>query len=306
MHDRRVDHLNKEDLYLHIINNLCDGVYFVDTERRITFWNKAAEDITGYKAEEIVGRQCQDNILNHIDENGTPLCIAGCPLFATIVDGKQRKHDVFLRHKEGHRIPILVNIFPLEENGEIIGAIEVFTPNSPIVYDDTLVEKLSNMAMKDELTNLPNRRYTETFIEYKLNEFRKFNNLFAVLFLDIDNFGEFNNTYGHDLGDTVLKNASESIKRTMRKTDLFGRWGGEEFIGVYPIKIAEDTKIIAEKTRILIENTEVDRDDEHLRVTASIGATVVREGDTIESIVERADKLMYQSKQKGKNCVTID
>ena len=80
-----------DELYLTIINNLNDGVYFVDLDRRILFWNKAAERITGYSADEIMGRPCQDNILNHIDEDGRPLCVIGCPLFAAMKKaGKNR------------------------------------------------------------------------------------------------------------------------------------------------------------------------------------------------------------------------
>ncbi|MFQ9639578.1 MAG: PAS domain S-box protein, partial [Eisenbergiella sp.] len=186
------------DLYLTIINNMTDGVYLVDLERRILFWNKAAETITGYCADEIVGRQCQDNLLNHIDEEGRPLCITGCPLFSAIIDGKQRREHVFVRHKDGYRIPILVNIFPLKKDGEIIGAIEIFSQNSPTIYEDNLVEHLSEIAMHDTLTKLPNRRYLESFLDYKLNEYQRFGRLFAVLFADIDDFSHFNNEYGHD------------------------------------------------------------------------------------------------------------
>lgn len=118
--------MEMEKLYLNIINNLNDGVYFVDNERKIQFWNKGAEMITGYTSEEIIGKPCAETKLSHIDEHGRPLCIVGCPLFATIIDGVQRIENVFVRHKEGHRIPITVNITPIYENGEIVGAIEVF------------------------------------------------------------------------------------------------------------------------------------------------------------------------------------
>lgn len=298
--------MKPEKLYLEIINNLCDGVYFVDMERRITFWNKAAEDITGYNEEEIVGKCCQNNILNHIDKEGRALCITGCPLYATIIDGKQRKDEVFLRHKEGHRIPIMVNIFPIMENNEVIGAIEIFTPNSPTVYDDNLIEKLSNLAMNDQLTGLANRRKLESYLEYRFHELRRFQSKFCVVFLDIDNFGKFNNTYGHELGDEVLKAVAKSNKRSLRKNDMFGRWGGEEFVGVFEIKNNYEATLVAEKIRVLIERTEIPYNGESLSVTASLGVTVARDDDTIDSVIKRADELMYQSKQKNKNCVSSD
>lgn len=298
--------MKSEDLYLTIINNLCDGVYFVDTERRITFWNKAAEDITGYKKEQILGQCCQSNLLNHIDRDGRPLCTLGCPLHATVIDGNQRKDEVFLRHKDGHRIPVYVNIFPIREEGTIVGAIEIFTPSSPIVYDDNLIEKLSNLAMNDQLTGIANRRRMESYLEYRLNELKRFQRKFCVIFMDIDNFSEFNNTYGHDMGDSVLKSVTKSVGRSVRATDLFGRWGGEEFVGVFEIKNDYEATLLAEKIRILVAGSEVPHESENLSVSASFGVTVARYGDTVASVVDRADSLMYQSKKKNKNCVTSD
>ena len=298
--------MKPEKLYLTIINNLYDGVYFVDLERRITFWNTAAEDITGYKKEEIVGKCCQTNLLNHIDKNGRPLCVLGCPLYATLIDSRQRKDEVFLRHKDGHRIPVVVNIFPIREDNKTIGAVEIFTPNSPTIYEDDLIEKLSDMAMNDQLTKLSNRRKMESYIEYRLHEFKRFQSKFCVIFLDIDDFGTFNNRYGHEAGDEILKSVARSVSRSVRTDDLFGRWGGEEFIGVFGIKNDYEAALMAEKVRMLIANSEVCSPDGNLSVTASIGVTVVDKDDTIESIVKRADDLMYESKKKSKNCVTSD
>ena len=298
--------MEAQKLYLSIINNLQDGVYFVDSSRTIRFWNKAAEKITGYTSQEIVGKSCQLSGLNHIDEEGRPLCQVGCPLFATIIDGKQRNELVFVRHKNGYRIPLQVNIMPMHENGETIGAIEIFTPSSPTQYEDNLVENLSGIAMHDELTGLPNRRYLESFLNYKLDEFKRFNKLFAVVFADIDNFSEFNNTYGHDVGDHVLKNISTSIRQNTRKNDLIGRWGGEEFLGVLTVNTDYDGTILAEKIRQLVDNTEVQHKGEVLNVSISVGVTTVKKEDDAETIIKRADDLMYQSKASGKNRVTSD
>lgn len=298
--------VEKEKLYLEIVNNLCDGVYFVDTERRITFWNKAAEDITGYKKEEIVGKCCQSNLLNHIDKDGRPLCLLGCPLYATIIDGHQRKDEVFLRHKEGHRIPILVNIFPIVEEGNIIGAIEIFTPKSPIVYEDDLIERLSNLAMNDQLTGLANRKKIEGYLDYRLREMKRFHNKFCAIYVDIDNLNDFNNLYGHKAGDEILISVSKSIMHVTRKDDLFGRWGGEEFVGVFEIKNDYEGVLIAEKMRILVEKTEIPFNGKSLSVTASLGVTVARDDDTVDSVIKRSDSLMCRCKQENGNHVTSD
>jgi len=297
--------MQMEQLYLNIISNLRDGVYYVDVNRNILFWNKAAENITGYSSDEIVGKPCQESLLNHIDEKGHPLCIMGCPLFSTLIDGQQRIDNVFVRHKKGHRIPIMVNIFPIYEDGEITGAIEIFTQNSPKVYEDNLIERLSGYAMHDALTHLPNRRYLESFLEYKFSEYIRFGKMFAVLFADIDNFGSFNNQYGHDVGDAVLINIASSIKGAIRNTDLVGRWGGEEFVGVYALSKEPEAAIVGEKFRQLVANTDVVHDEGSLNVSVSVGITIAGPEDCIASIIERADSLMYQSKQNGKDQVTV-
>lgn len=297
--------MEMEPLYLTIINHLRDGVYFVNEERRIVFWNKAAEEITGYTAEEIVGKSCQNTHLKHIDEEGKPLCTVACPLFATIVDGTQREGQVLVRHKQGHRIPISISAFPVEENGKIVGAVEIFTQNSTKVYDDDMVEHLSDIAMHDALTGLPNRRYLESFLRYKFDEYKQFRKKFAVLFADIDDFSSFNNQHGHDVGDAVLKSVAKSVVQSMRKDDLMGRWGGEEMVGIYAIIHETDVPIIAEKFRNLVANTEILHNGKWLSVSVSIGVTIAKSDDTPESILERADHLMYLSKRAGKDRVTV-
>lgn len=298
--------IQMEKLYLDILNNLRDGIYFVDTQRKILFWNKGAEEITGHSAADIMGAHCPQSMLNHVDEDGRPLCMVGCPLFATLSDGESRKAHVLVRHKDGYRIPVYVNVFPIRRENEIIGAVEIFTQTSPTVYDNDIVERLTDIAMHDALTRLPNRRYLESFLKYRMEKYQRFGQLFAVLFADIDDFSSFNNSYGHDTGDAVLKNISESIRRSVRRNDLVGRWGGEEFLGVYPIAKPEDAAVIGEKFRRLVQNTEVVSAGQSLKLSVSVGVTSVRNGDTIESIIERADSLMYRSKHAGKNRVSAE
>lgn len=295
--------MDQQKIYESIIDNLRDGVYVVDAERRLLLWNRAAQEITGYTPEEVIGKRCQDTDLNHINETGLPLCRVGCPLFSTLTDGKQRQDRVFVRHKEGYRVPIRVNIFPIRQEGAITGAVEIFTRDSPTVYEDDLVERLSNIAMHDALTKLPNRRYLESFLQYKWEEYQRFGRPFAVLFADVDNFSHVNNVYGHEAGDAVLRNMAASIRQSVRRNDLVGRWGGEEFVGIYAGALPEDAGVLGEKFRQLIQNTDVPCGETLLRVTVSVGVTVVQPEDTAESVIERADALMYESKRQGKNRV---
>lgn len=290
-----------------LVDNLYDGVYFVNTDRRITYWNKGAERITGHPAHSVVGRLCNDNVLDHVTDDGQHLCKDGCPLLATITDGEPREAEVHLRHADGYRVPVLVRTSPIrDEQGNVIGAVEVFSNNQSLFKMKRRVNELEQDVFRDPLTGVNNRKLLEIKINSALQEYRQYQIPFGVLFLDIDRFKAVNDTYGHPIGDIVLQNTARNMMVHLRSTDLCGRWGGEEFVAILYNVNPTGLSRIAEKLRAMIANSAVDIEEEKISVTASIGATLVRETDTLESIVGRADQLMYQSKQGGKNRVTVE
>ena len=125
--------------------------------------------------------------------------------------------------------------------------------------------------------------------------------------MDIDQFKNVNDTYGHSIGDKVLSMVANTFRDTLRSTDTIGRWGGEEFVAiVYDIFDKMTLFAIAEKLRKLIEASHLDEEGHRVAVTISVGATCLSPHDTPESIIERADRLMYQSKQAGRNAVTVE
>jgi diguanylate cyclase (GGDEF)-like protein/PAS domain S-box-containing protein len=297
---------DRSEFYRELLDSLSDGVYFTDLEGRIIFWNKAAEQLSGFSQSEVLGRRCSDNILMHVDASGTCLCTSGCPLRATISDGRPRDADVYLHHKDGSRIPIRARATPMKDNsGKILGAVEVFSDNTA---KEQLAERLARMeqlALLDPLTTLPNRRYIETQIYSHLEEFRRAGWAFGVLFMDIDDFKRVNDTRGHEAGDRVLKMVSKTLDANSRYFDIVGRWGGEEFVAVIHNVDDRILEEIAERFRVLVAQS-VLTDLDSLRVTISIGVTMASAGDSIDSIVRRADENLYTAKQAGKNCIFKD
>ena len=292
--------------YRKIVESLYDGLYFVDKDRIIRYWNKAAEQISGFAAYEVIGKSCSDNILTHVDSQGNSLCFGMCPLAATISDGAPREANVYMHHKDGHRIPISVRVSTLtDSSGNIIGGIELFTDISNQAVNELRVKELEKLALLDNLTQLANRNYIEREIQIRLEEKRRFNVLFGLLFMDIDNFKQFNDKYGHDAGDDVLKFVANTFVASSRPFDVYGRWGGEEFIGIIRNINRNDLKKLGNKVRLLVENSYITYNDQTLHITISVGATLVRTSDTIESLIKRADRLLYKSKAAGKNCLTI-
>jgi PAS domain S-box-containing protein len=132
-----------------VLNSIFDGVYIVDNERRILFWNRAAEEITGHLAKDVMGRCCHDSMLNHIDENGTMLCFSACPLASSIQTGESIRAKVYPTHRDGHRFPVYTHIGAIrDERGEIIAGIEVFRDISSEEEFRLLQEKFNTLIKR--------------------------------------------------------------------------------------------------------------------------------------------------------------
>jgi diguanylate cyclase (GGDEF)-like protein/PAS domain S-box-containing protein len=298
---------HEQDFYKNIIDNLYDGVYFVDRDRTITYWNGGAERITGYSAEHVIGRRCRDNLLNHVTANGVQLCQDHCPLAAVMEDGKPREAEVYLRHANGHRVPVMVRATALrDETGMIVGAVESFSNNSTVINARRRISEMHQMVRTDSLTRIGNRQYVEGRVRAVIAEFENSQSMAGLLFMDIDQFKRINDTYGHDVGDLALCMVANTFRLALRVTDTIGRWGGEEFVAIlYDISSEKALYAAAEKVRSLIETSHLDIDRHNLNVTASIGATLLYSNDTPDSLIRRADSLMYRSKQAGGNRVTV-
>ena len=289
-----------------VLENLHDGLYCTDTHRVITFWNHAAERITGYPAAEVLGRSCAANILVHVDTDGRSLCRGLCPLAMTMADCVGREAEVFLRHRDGHRVPVLVRTGPLKDRaGQVVGGVELFTDLSNILANNSRVRELEQLALLDTLTQLANRAYLQREIEARFEEMRRYGIPFGLLFMDIDFFKRFNDTYGHDVGDAVLKLVANTFTANSRAFDVYGRWGGEEFVGVIRSIDAEDLAALGNRMRVLVNQSFLMHDEARLGVSISLGATVAHPDDTAESLIKRADQLLYRSKKEGRNRLTL-
>lgn len=300
--------LSQPDAFRGMLDSLADGVYLVDRGRRILFWNDASERISGYAASEVVGHRCFENILRHIDCNGTRLCTGLCPLACTMRDGVPRSADVWLHHKAGHRVPVSVRTTPIrDEDGEIIGAIEFFTDESRLETSQEQTAKLRALALTDPLTSLPNRRYLELELSSRLAEVRRHRRTLGVVFADIDRFKAVNDTYGHELGDEVLRMVAGTLSGNVRPGDTAARFGGEEFVVLLPDTDPVALAALGERLCMLVRRSSIDpAAGGEVSVTISMGATLATADDDVEGLLHRADGLLYRSKRGGRDRVTVD
>jgi len=292
-------------LFKHVMDNLLDGVYFTDRERRITYWNQAAENLTGYSAEEVMGKRCADNFLMHVDDSRCLLCEGDCPVSRTIAEGRPHWAEVYLHHKSGHRVPVEVRVCPIRaKDGEITGAVEIFNDNSRQRAVRERAKELAKFAFLDPTSQVGNRRYLEQQLAQQLDQHYKSGAPLGIMLADLDAFKNINDTYGHAAGDVALLTVARTLSNCLRASDAVGRWGGDEFLAILPGITREALAEASEKIRKLVAKSTVAVDGTQISVTISLGVAMVAPGDSPQSLLKRADQHLYTSKQSGRNRVS--
>ncbi|MTI45654.1 diguanylate cyclase [Roseibium hamelinense] len=171
------------------------------------------------------------------------------------------------------------------------------------------LEAIRYESLTDELTTLSNRKHFDATLERSLAHAEDNNSSFALLLTDIDHFKKFNDTYGHQTGDQVLRLVALAVKQNVKSHDSACRYGGEEFAIILPMTDLDEAKSIAEKIRKSVMSKELVKRStgENLgRITISIGISIYRPGDSTHSIVARADEAMYAAKHGGRNMVKTE
>jgi diguanylate cyclase (GGDEF)-like protein/PAS domain S-box-containing protein len=286
---------------LDLLPNLHEGIYVVDHSRKIVFWNEGAERITGYKKDQVEGHYCYNNLLKHIDEYGKELCHGGCPLHKSMKSNKINNAEVYLHHKDGHRVSVHVRTIPIIDDGHIVGAIEAFTDQTfqedYFKQNQELIEKIAY----DHLMGIYNREYLDLHLKQKLEEAKLIDTTFGLLFIDVDRFKEINDSYGHLMGDEVLKLIARTLSSNLRSKDIIGRYGGDELMILLDVEDKEALFRVSNKLRTLVDYSSF----KQISPTITIGATMVHDDDDIVAITKRADEALYEAKEAGRNRVVI-
>lgn len=272
-----------------IFTNAGIGIMTLDTKSNIEYVNEEALNIFGYKSSELVNTNFS-TLIHSTDMDY---------LKQFVKTEKSSFNSVIIGiHKDNSAFPIELNISSKKLNQTCIYTV--------IIRDITEIkkneEKLKHQAYFDSLTGIPNRTLFLDRSEIALNQAKRSNEGLAVIFIDLDEFKVLNDTLGHDAGDIMLKTVSQRFIDCARKSDTVSRRGGDEFTILMPrIKNIDDTVKLAE--RILDSNKNaISIKDKMVFPKTSIGISVYpQDGDSIETLINNADKAMYNAKESGKN-----
>ncbi|MCS7305331.1 MAG: diguanylate cyclase [Thermoguttaceae bacterium] len=291
------------DLFIgRLLENMYDGVIFIDTAMRILLWNHGAERLTGITAESITGRSWSPELLQVRDEKGALIEPDDCPVACTIRSGVQSLRRLTLTGRSGRKVPVDVHIIPVTTDRATEGAIMLLHDASSEISLEQRCQNLHQQATLDPLTQVGNRaefdRVYEAFIHTHLERQLPC----SLIICDLDRFKQINDTYGHQAGDEVIKTLAALLKRAAHPGDLVARYGGEEFVLLCANCDNATAARRAEQIRQAFSQLQFPCLG-GASVTASFGVTQVQAGDTPETMLRRADRALLLAKSKGRNRV---
>jgi len=292
------------------------GIFAVDRDYRIVLWNRFMDEHSGLPAAKAIGCSFFD-------------CFPDLPRAWL-----KRKFDtVFLLHSGSfsswqhrpwllpfeHDCPITGSLdlmqqdcafMPLIENGEVVAVCVTIADVTELAVAwkerEVALEALRDSSERDALTGLYNRRHVDRRLQAEYNSWTRHQDAFAVLLFDIDHFKRINDTYGHPMGDAVLRKIAATVSPQLRNSDVVGRYGGEEFVVILPHCDEVGAAVVGEKIRAAIENDALEVSTGPLKVTVSVGGSVAYDGlANVAALVSEADHALYDAKHGGRNQVCI-
>jgi diguanylate cyclase (GGDEF)-like protein/PAS domain S-box-containing protein len=283
-----------------LLNSAGEGIYGVDREGNCSFINPAALAMLGFEREAVLGKNPHLLFHGHA-RDGSPYPMADCPIALTQRDGVLRKaEDTFVR-ASGGSFPVQLSVTPILESGRLVGVEVVF---QDIAGRKAMEAELARLATTDPLTGVANRRRFLEQVGMELDRMKRFGDPATLLMLDVDHFKAVNDTHGHAAGDAVLRHLAELARLRLRRVDLLGRLGGEEFGILLPGTNRAGALLLAERFRRQVEDTPAQSAKGSISVTISIGVTELGPGDSgPDAILARADAALYRAKEAGRNRV---
>ena len=286
-----------------LLDNMHDGVIFVDAQLRVLLWNRATERMTGITETSVQRKQWSLALLDVCNEDGRNLSEEECPVAEALRSGEQTSRRLIVRGTNKTRIAVDAHVAPvLASDSTISGVTLVAHDVSSQITLEERVQVLHEKATRDPLTKVANRAEFDRLLPLFVDAHAEQGVTCSMIMCDIDHFKSINDTYGHQAGDKALTLFANSLQRHARAGDLVARYGGEEFVLLCAHCDNATATRRANEARIALASQPLPPLD-NKRLTASFGVTEVQAGDTPETFLRRTDRALLQAKDHGRNLV---
>jgi diguanylate cyclase (GGDEF)-like protein/PAS domain S-box-containing protein len=277
------------EIFRDILDSLQIGVSVLDLEKKIVFWSDGAEQITGYARIDVVGHCCRDNIFLHCNEVSCEMCGEKCSLAAALHDGKPAETIGLIHHKAGHRTPVRTWATPLrDKRGSIIGIIQTFEAEFAVAGPDPNDRSMKERGCLDDVTGLPNQAMMQSHLREKLGTFAELQIPFGIVFAVIPELSQFRARYGQEAATSLLQVMARTLRSTIWPTDFVGRWSENQFLVILNGCGETALLVVSERMLKMMATATIQWWGEELSVTVSMGRTGALAGDTIDSLLQRA------------------
>ena len=295
---RLIEHANRR--FSELFENVPVACFTIDLEGNIHEWNLAAQQLYGYTKEEVLFQPFYAKVFKGASASRLHEMLQRVLQGGVLTGIESEDYD-----SEGNLHYVIRSVFPIRNpNREVVGAIvSVVDVTYRVEYENQLKamnQKLQSLAVTDGLTGLHNHRAFQDYLEEQFQDAMRNKQPLALLLMDVDHFKQYNDTYGHQAGDEVLRQVAQILQAHVREGDFVARYGGEEFVVVLPRADLESAVAVAERLRRAVESAEWS-----LRpVTGSFGVACIRpDMETRQELIEAADQALYQAKKNGRNRV---
>jgi diguanylate cyclase (GGDEF)-like protein/PAS domain S-box-containing protein len=273
-----------------IVKNINSGILVLNTTGRVVEINPYAETLIHAKSGNVIGEGLNEVLKDWPQLDYSPHLES------------QVEQEISLDHRDGKKY-FLVQISPIQnQRNVLIGHIIVLVDITERKFAEM---ELARLARTDVLTGVTNRRYFFELAENEYQRFLRYQHALTIILFDIDHFKQVNDRYGHHAGDHVLKHFASRSQNMLRTSDVFARYGGEEFIALLIETTQESALETAERIRREIQSLQINFEGTPIPITTSIGLAFAEPDAKLEKLIDMADKALYQSKQNGRNQVTI-
>jgi diguanylate cyclase (GGDEF)-like protein/PAS domain S-box-containing protein len=286
-----------------LIDTMHDGVVFVDTQAKITMWNKGAEQITGISRGAATGRTFAPSLLEMCNHGNRRIHDGSCPVARALRTNSQIRQRLLILGRQGNLVPIDLHAIPVNgSDGTIQGATVLLHDAQPEATLEERCEALHAEVTRDPLTKVANRAEFDRMQALFIEAHEQAKQPFSLIMVDIDHFKSINDTFGHQVGDEAIITVAGLLTTMCRGGDLVARYGGEEFAVLCADCNNAGAARRAEEIRKKLAETP------HLalgtrRLTASFGVTELQAGDNSETMLRRADRALLMAKAQGRNQV---
>lgn len=282
---------NDPEIWRNILDGLQIGVSVLDLQKRIVFWSECAEHITGYSGIDVLGHGCVDNIMQHCNQTSCDMCGDQCPIVAAMHDGKPTEAMMFVHHKSGHHKQVHTWAIPLRnQHGSLIGVIQTFEGEFALGSVQASEHDMRDRGRLDDATGLPNAAIMKAHLRELLGTFVELEITFGVLFLELPELAGFRARYGQVAARSILQVLAHTLKNTVWPTDFVGRWAEDRFMLILNGCCDDAFHAVSQRILKMAGGATIQWWGQELSMTARISGTIAIAGDTMESLLSRAQQ----------------